>query len=131
MMLATMKSQTFVCSFPDVCIWPSPPTGLVPVPYPNLATIATSKQAKKQVASKPAIGTKTTLSRSSGDEVGAGTSVASYQMKKMSEAQMLRNSLGVLTTQLQQMTSTDADVWGNAVGQIAVVASALFMTLTD
>jgi hypothetical protein len=71
-------------AFPDVCKTPTP-VGPVPMPYPNLASLAMANPGtcsmKVLIVNKPAATIQTIIMMSSGDEPGAAGGVVSGLIK--------------------------------------------------
>jgi hypothetical protein len=73
-------------SFPDTCNTPGP-TGMMPIPYPNIAmTSDTASESKKvKVAGNGVCLQDSNLRMSTGDEAGVGGGVASGKFKGKAE----------------------------------------------
>lgn len=128
MMPVSTAGGGITISFPDVCKTPVPVVGVVPIPYPNIATIAGSKQKSKTMISKMSVlTTKSKVGRSSGDEAGVAGGVISSKM--MAEVQFLKSSLVTITSKLQNLKSKDPLAWQSLLEEYAVTTSALYVTL--
>ena len=68
-------------AMPDVCQTPAPPAGPVPIPYPNMAQLATADAStcsmKVLVESQPVHHVATEIPMSNGDEPGVNGGVVS------------------------------------------------------
>lgn len=75
-------SNGVATAFPDVCNTPSP-AGPVPIPYPNVALSADTTQGSVQVKmdGNPIMLAPSVFSKSTGDEAGTATGVASGVIK--------------------------------------------------
>ena len=60
------SSNGLTIAFPDVCKTPVPVGGVVPIPYPNIATTATAAQKAQQKSTTKGSGS----SKSTGDAAG-------------------------------------------------------------
>ncbi len=74
-------------AMPDVCNTPAPPAGPVPIPYPNMAQLATADAStcsvKVLVSNQPTHHAATEIPMTSGDEPGVnGGVVSGTQMDK-------------------------------------------------
>jgi len=79
MMPATSNAGGVYFAMPDVCLTPAPPAPPVPVPYPNIAQVASSLgfSTKVVIENRPAIGEGAKVPMSSGDEAGVNGGVTS------------------------------------------------------
>jgi hypothetical protein len=66
-------------AFPDVCLTPAPPGPPVPVPYPNIAQLASTQGAcaKVLITHKETVVEGAKVPQSSGDEAGTNGGVSS------------------------------------------------------
>lgn len=67
--------------FPDVCKTPSPPTGVIPIPYPDIASTATSEPAAENVLvdCMPAVNQLSQGTVSAGDQAGVAQGLVSQR----------------------------------------------------
>ena len=145
---STAKSGFSLC-FPDVCKTPSVPAPGVPIPYPNMATIANAaKQSKTKIVNKPVMTKGSAMHKTRGDEAGvlkgvvssrnmgavrpgaaavnvSGSSVAVIQ----TEIAGLKGRLSQLNGKIQGLQTGDPDEWQAALQEYAVAASALYVTI--
>ena len=78
------KMGGLVMGMPDVCLTPAPPAPPVPVPYPNLAQLASADGAvtKVLVEHKETVTEGAKIPNSSGDEAGTNGGVISHANMK-------------------------------------------------
>jgi hypothetical protein len=135
---ATTKPQNGVSLvFPDVCHIPAPPPGGslgVPVPYPNIATIAAQKQKQKQKVTgyKPT----TVYKGFHGNEPGTLKEATSFGavklgLKQLAEVGQLKSTLNTLNVKLQGLPVTSPTEWQGVLQEYLVIASALYITQKD
>jgi hypothetical protein len=113
--LATVHKATTstTLAFPDVCHTPGVPGGMVPIPYPSMATTAVSSQRRKVFGvSVGAVAAKTASS----------TGVAQREM------QQLQARLNLSNARLQALRTSDANEWQKVLEEYLVLASALYRT---
>jgi hypothetical protein len=138
-MKTTRADSGMSIAFPDVCKIPAPPPpagpGGIPIPYPNFAKTAQKTQQKKTAGSvKPTGGFKPI----SGNEAGTlkntmtttsigGSSIVSGA--RNAEIGQLKGVLSGLNTKLVTLSTSDANEWQKVIQEIAVAASALYLTL--
>lgn len=69
---ASTKGGGQCLAFPDVCKVPAPPAPFVPVPFPNIAQVATASKtsSKVKICGKEAVTKSSEIGRSNGDEAG-------------------------------------------------------------
>ncbi len=122
-----------VAAFPDVCKTPSP-GGPVPIPYPNLVgpgqpqTVASKTAA---IAGKT-LTTKSTISRSTGDEAGTLKGRVSMSTSdKMARSQFLRNQMHSLHGQLWGLPGGNPNHWHKLVDQYVIATAELYKILSE
>ncbi|HEY3225742.1 MAG TPA: PAAR-like domain-containing protein [Planctomycetota bacterium] len=84
---ASSKGGGMAMGFPDVCKTPAPPAPPIPIPYPNIAQVASASSgtcsSKVKIANQPVVTKDTEIPMSSGDEAGvAGGVMSSCNMGK-------------------------------------------------
>lgn len=69
---ASTKGGGQCLAFPDVCKVPAPPAPFVPVPFPNIAQVATASDtsSKVKICGKETLTKGSSIGRSNGDEPG-------------------------------------------------------------
>ena len=117
-------SSGVTIAFPDVCKTPAPPNP-VPIPYPDIAKSAQSKQQHKKPA-PAAINKASSFSRRSGDEGGR---TGGIKTNVLPEATALKNRLNTINTKIQGLSPQQPKLWQEALEDYAVTASALYTTL--
>jgi len=144
-MKTTRADSGMSIAFPDVCKIPAPPPpagpGGIPIPYPNFARTAQKTQQKKTTGSVTTTGSvKPTggFKPMSGNEPGTlkntmtttslgGSSIVSGA--RYAEIGQLKGVLSGLNTKLLALSTSDANEWQKVIQEIAVAASALYLTL--
>jgi hypothetical protein len=84
---ASCKAGGVCMGFPDVCKTPAPPAPPIPIPYPNIAQVASATagtcSSKVKITNQPAVTKDSEIPMSSGDEAGvAGGVISSCNMGK-------------------------------------------------
>ncbi len=76
---ATTTAGGMYFAMPDVCLTPAPPAPPVPVPYPNIAQVASTQGAcmKVLIENKETVVEGAKVPQSSGDEAGTNGGVSS------------------------------------------------------
>ena len=92
----TTNGSAQCMAFPDVCNTPAP-SGVMPVPYPNIGMTTQAKgttlSSKVKILNKKTFTKKSEISRSSGDE--AGTSKGVVSAKNMAKVTRVDSSMKV------------------------------------
>lgn len=84
---ASCKAGGVCMGFPDVCKTPAPPAPPIPIPYPNIAQVASATagtcSSKVKITNQPAVTKDSEIPMSSGDEAGVvGGVISSCNMGK-------------------------------------------------
>jgi hypothetical protein len=83
-----------VAEFPDVAKTPEPPSGSLPIPYPNTGQSTDTTKGSKKVKTdrKPTMMKKSSFGRSRGDEPGSSeSSTGTKKLKSLSNQIGLKN----------------------------------------
>ena len=125
--VAHKGSSGITIAFPDVCKTPDPTRETFTIPYPNIATRARAIQQK-------AIGMKQPVVVSGAAGAGTlryGTNNPKPSMaSKALEVLQIKGELSRLNMTLQTLTTSDPNQWQAVIQAYAVLASALYVTVT-
>jgi hypothetical protein len=112
-------------AFPDVCktVTSGSP---VPIPYPSFAKAAAQKQQKS--VGKTVVTRGTMLQRTHGNEAASHQGPVGV---KSAEALQLKSMMNQLNGKVQGMPAKDPAQWQAVLTDYLVMASALYLTLSD
>ncbi len=114
---ASTKNGGMAMGTPDVCKTPSP-GGPVPIPYPNIAQMATAVgfSVKVKFAMGPALNMQSQVPMSQGDEAGtaggvvSGMNMGPMSYKKGSSKVMIQGAPGVFQTSITGHNGSNANM---------------------
>jgi hypothetical protein len=108
--------------FPDVCAWPGAGAPLgVPIPYPNVATIATQQRLQWKGA-VPGASAATKVAPLATKTPPGSTAIPGQTMA-------LRQELASLHAQVANLPKGNPDAWQRLLEKYLATASALYVTL--
>ncbi|EYF03821.1 PAAR-like domain-containing protein [Chondromyces apiculatus] len=118
MLPASTKAGGVLLGTPDVCLTPAPPAPPVPVPYPNVAQLASAQNVSLQVLieNKETVLVGSMVPNSSGDEAGvnggvvSGMNMGPAQLKLGSSKVYFQGRQAVYLTALSAHNGTNANM---------------------
>jgi hypothetical protein len=116
LMPAATKAAGTYFAIPDVCLTPAPPAPPVPVPYPNLAQVASTNGAvdKVLVENKEMVVEGSKVPNSSGDEAGTAGGVTSGVNMGPVEPKVFSSKVFAKGKKVVYLTATTAHNGSNA-----------------
>lgn len=113
---AATKAGGMYFAMPDVCLTPAPPAPPVPVPYPNIAQVASTNGAvdKVLVENKETVVEGSKVPNSSGDEAGTNGGVTSGVNMGAVEPKMFSSKVFFKGKKAVTLTATTAHNGSNA-----------------
>ena len=110
MMPASSKAAGMYFAMPDVCLTPAPPAPPVPIPYPNIAQLASTSNAVEKVLieNKETVVEGAKVPSSRGDEAGTNGGVVSGQNMGPVEPKLFSSKVFFNGKKAVFLTSTSA-----------------------
>jgi hypothetical protein len=117
-MSAATKAGGMYFAMPDVCLTPAPPAPPIPIPYPNLAQVASTDGAidKVLIENKETVTEGSKVPNSSGDEAGvkggvvSGKNMDQVQPKMFSSVVFAKGKKVVMLTSMSAHNGSSANM---------------------